>query len=333
MTCVRLLIKSGTPLKVAQVAGLASLDDDIFVKSLVFSYYGCRLLSDIPLLQVPACITPDEPPDAVLTLGLVPKALTDPIWSSPFVSLAADGSALIQVAAVGRFLVRNGCDITIEPAPSAEPVEIETVLMGPVAGVLLHQRGIFPLRASCVELGGVAVAIAGSAACGKSTLAGALIRRGATLISDGVCPVQFSNARTAHALQGTVGLRLWPDSREALPFPEEWSPIRPGHPKQVARLQTPDLVSHRLAAIVRVARSNGSSAPGIRRIYWPAAMSPMEDVVYQFRLGRLLGRTRDLFRDVMRLADMVPIYMLRRPARFERIEEAAGWIADAAGRL
>jgi hypothetical protein len=35
----------------------------------------------------------------------------------------------------------------------------------------------------------------------------------------------------------------------------------------------------------------------------------------------------------MRLADMVPIYMLRRPPKFERIEEAADWIADAAGVL
>jgi hypothetical protein len=299
--------------------------------SLIYSFYGCRLLSEVPLSFVPASAEQGEPPDAALKLGEIAGTLAEPIWSSPFVSIGADGTTLIEVAAVGRFLLRNGREITVEPAPSAAPIEIETLLMGPVVGVLLHQRGVFPLHASCIELDGLAVAIAGSSGRGKSTLAAALVRRGATLLSDDICALRLSDGQPAIALQGGTGLCLWPDSRAALQWRNEWLPIRPRHAKRIARLHAAELGSRRLAAIIRIAPERGDVRPGIHRLHGPPAMAPMAEVVYRVWLGRLLGRGQHLFRDVMRLADAVPVYELQRPSGLDRIEEAADWAATAAG--
>jgi len=303
------------------------------MKSSLFSFYGCRLLSEVPLSLMPGCKGQDEPPDVVLKLAEVSQALTDPIWSSPFVSVAADGTTLIQIAATGRFLLRNGVEITFEPSPSADPAEIETLLMGPVAGVLLHQRGVFALRASCVELGGVAIAIAGSSASGKSTLAAALIHRGAKLISDDMCALQLPEGLPILAVQGGTGLRLWPDSRALFQGRHEWVPIRPGHAKQVARLHAAELGPYRLAAIIRLAPDRGDVRPGMRRLHGPAAVAPISEVACHLSLGRALGRGQFLFRDVMRLADEVPIYELQRQPHLDRIEDAADWVVTAAGVL
>jgi hypothetical protein len=299
----------------------------------ISSFYGCRLQSEMPLSFAPTCKRQDEPADILLNLGEIARTQVEPIWSSPFVSIAADGATLIEVAAVGRFLLRNGCEIMVEPAPSAALIEIETLLMGAVAGVLLHQRGIFPLHASCVELEGRAVAVAGSSGCGKSTLAAALVRRGATLFSDDICALRLSEGHPPVALQGGTGISLWPDSRAVLQGRDEWSPIRPGHAKQVARLHSIELGSRQLATVVRLAPQRGDVRPGIRRLHGPPAMAPMVEVVYRVWLGRLLGRGQHLFRDVMHLADAVPVHELRRPRGLDRIEEAADWVITAAGAL
>ncbi len=304
------------------------------MQSSTFSFYGCRLLSEVPLSYAPACAAQDETPNAVLNLGKVAETLDKPIWSSPFISIAADGTALLQVAAVGRFLLRNGVEITVEPAPSATPLEIETMVMGPVAGVFLHQRGIFPLHASCVEIGGIAIAIAGSSGRGKSVLAAALVRHGATLFSDDICALRLLEGQPAAALQGGTGLGLWPDARAAVGGEYEWLPIRPGHAKRVARLHAADLGSRPLATIIRLAPERGNVTPGISRLCGPAAVAPpIAELIYRFSLGRLLGHGQHLYRDVMRLAGAVPIYELQRPLGLGRIEEAAEWAVSSAGAL
>jgi hypothetical protein len=302
--------------------------------SSIFSFYGSRLLSEIALSFVPTCAEQDKQPEVLLKRGVIREALAEPIWSSPFVSIAANGTTLIEIAAVGRFLLRGGREITVEAAPSAAPIEIETLLMGPVAGVLLHQRGIFPLHASCVEFGGVAIAIAGSSGRGKSTLAAALLRRGATLLSDDICALRLPEGQPAVALQGGTAISLWPDARAALCGGCEWLPIRRGHAKHLARLHAAELGSRRLAAIVRLAADRGDVRPGIHRLYGPATVAPpIAELVYRFSLGRLLGRGQQLFRDVMRLAGAVPIYELHKPLGLSRIEEAADWAVNAAGAL
>jgi serine kinase of HPr protein (carbohydrate metabolism regulator) len=73
--------------------------------------------------------------------------------------------------------VKCGRSIVVQPNPEASRVEIETFLMGTIAGILLHQRGIMPLHGSCVEINDAAIALTGPSGRGKSTLAAALARR------------------------------------------------------------------------------------------------------------------------------------------------------------
>ena len=191
-----------------------------------YFFYGCRLRSEIPLSLLPVAAD-DAAPDVTLILGKVPESVSDAVWSSPFVSISRTGSVVLRVEDAGRILVESGHTITVQLSPGATRVEIEAFLTGPVAGILLHQRGVLPLHASCVDAGG-AIALCGSVARGKSTLAAMLVRRGGTLVTDDVSAITFGEDSIPVVAPGSAGLRLWPDSREQLRYDErDWQPIRP----------------------------------------------------------------------------------------------------------
>jgi hypothetical protein len=82
------------------------------------------------------------------------------------------------------------------------------MLLGPVAGFVLHRLGYPCLHASAVVLGGGAVAFLAPPGGGKSTLAAAFLRRGATLLSDDVLPLLVGPAGV-RAAPGVPVMKVW----------------------------------------------------------------------------------------------------------------------------
>lgn len=88
-------------------------------------------------------------------------------------------------------------------------------LLGPVLGFVLRLRGILPLHASAVAVGGHAVAFVGPEGAGKSTIAAAFAARGHPVLSDdlaALCEVEGSPG----IQPGFPWLRLRPDGATAL---------------------------------------------------------------------------------------------------------------------
>lgn len=77
----------------------------------------------------------------------------------------------------------------------------------------LAWRGLIPLHATAVEIGGRAVLIAGPPAAGKSTLAAGLIDRGARLISDDLSVISSAaDGGRIFVHRGRPSMRLHPDT-------------------------------------------------------------------------------------------------------------------------
>ena len=53
---------------------------------------------------------------------------------------------------------------------------------------------------------------------------------------------------------------------------------------------------------------------------------PMSDLVYRAGLGRTLGRSEELFRQAMKLADVTPVFELCRPDDFNQLDQVIQWI-------
>ncbi|MFV3130381.1 serine kinase [Niveispirillum sp. KHB5.9] len=275
-------------------------------------YYGFRLRTSVPLPSLPA-LAGDGVPDLTLRRGVVPDRLPDAVWASPFVEIAIDGTVLVRIPNVVGFLVRGGCQLILDQDSDAETSVIETFLFGAVAGAVLHQRGILPLHASCVMVGDIAVAMAGVSGRGKSTLAGIMSLRGHEVVCDDICAIGFHGGR-AFVAPGPPRVRLWPDAAELLGLSHDGlQTARPNHPKRVLAARGTDAATKPLGALVRLGIDRRLQAPVIRRLAGPAAITPVEELVYRARLGRRLDRRIGLFQDMARLATLVPIYQMVRP--------------------
>src|SRR5262249_4782247 len=120
----------------------------------------------------------------VVRVGSVPNGLEGATAAGPLIQVSADRTCLLEVPPIARFLVSGGTTIVVQPAESVDEAAIRAFLLGTAFGMLCHQRGLFPLHASSVRIGQECIALAGMSGVGKSTLAAAMVKSGATLVAD-----------------------------------------------------------------------------------------------------------------------------------------------------
>ena len=93
--------------------------------------------------------------------------------------------------------------------------DLTTYLLGPVMGFLLRQRGITPLHASAVSVGGRAVTLSGAASAGKSTTAAALALRGVPVLCEDIAALK-EDPRGFFVEPGYPRVCVWPDAVKKL---------------------------------------------------------------------------------------------------------------------
>jgi hypothetical protein len=268
-------------------------------------------------------------------LGDAPDSLPHPLWSSPFVQIGSDNNAVVEIASVGRFWIYGTrldpreTQIVLQPAPGAQLFEIETILLGTVAGIVLHLRSMLPLHASCVVLDGRAIACCGPCAVGKSALAAALVRHGALLLSDDLSVADVSQG-AVRALPGTKQARLWPDVMNRLEVPlEQRFPTRLGHPKHAVALPTAELRAWPLTLMVRIEAGTPGDEPILIRRHGLPSLFPFSELVFQREIGRSLGNRAHEFRHLTGIADHAAIFTLQRTRVLGDLERCAELILSA----
>ena len=170
--------------------------------------HGLHVRSPLPLpfLRCREDLPAAGEPDVVVRLGTAPAALAGvrhrrrtsgghAVWE------AAPGAFLISVHGVARYLVTEGREVLVEPR-GGDAREIAGRIAGTVWTALLLQRGIVPFHASAIEFEAGAVLFLGRSGAGKSSLLGALLKRGHAMLADdvaGVVPDSFLRGPDAGA--------------------------------------------------------------------------------------------------------------------------------------
>lgn len=222
-----------------------------------FQYVSCGLTVaseiEIPGLR---SVAPEERPDLFVSVRdrAVPRKSRD-VERTRYVSPECDSAGSPQLtvwtasAGAHRFRYHDGTEFVIDQAATRvevyweEPLteaDAAVYLLGPVLGFIIRLRGIVPLHASAVMVGGRAVAFVGDAWAGKSTTAAAFASLGHAVLSDDLLPIVDVNGAIL-AYPSHPRLTMWPDSARALfGAAKDLPALTPTYDKRYVDLQNGD---------------------------------------------------------------------------------------------
>lgn len=207
-------------------------------------------------------------PDIVVLEGVVPRSLERPL-AGEMAWQAAPGRFLWRGGMrSGRFLVEDGCRVTLQRNPKAEEELLAFHFLDAVLAAILRQRGLLVLHANAAVTPAGAVAISGPSGAGKSTTVAALVAHSSAMLTDDITALRLGPAGHVEVLPGMPQLHLCDDAAAGLGqdiagLPrQQWRRLKTAVPVAVAPAAAPlralYLLETHTDAHVRVAALTGS---------------------------------------------------------------------------
>lgn len=221
------------------------------------------------------------------------------------------------------------------PSSDAEAARLD--VLGRVLALALHASGWLSLHGSAVALGDGAVAFLAPKGNGKSTLAFALMRAGAALMTDDTVVIEAGQPSIVRP--GVQSVRLFRDSADWLSAPAPiagTSDIKATFGQLAADARR--LTRAPLAALylLESVPAGTIDAPVVReRMEGPAAVFQL---ITQTKIGALLGGSEapKVFDSVVAIGEGSPVYRLRVTRDYDQlgqvVERIVGWHGGVGAR-
>ena len=265
--------------------------------------YGLQIQSTIRLHLPEARV---ERADVTVERGSVPRPRPDQRPDGDGCWAATPDQALYYWPEAGAFAVEGGSRIVVDPDDGVLDDSVRFSVEGPLLATALHQRGGLVLHASAVTWGDGAIAVAAHSGTGKSTTAGALVRRGAAPLTDDL--VALDVAGTPTVSPGGVGLKLWPASAQALGHDIDAMPTVGETGVKRRWLLAPDLAPRPLHHLIVL---TSGDAVSVERLPPSLAVLEVMGRSYCSEMLRLQDGARNLA-DVSTLVRAVPVWLATR---------------------
>ena len=295
-----------------------------------FSMYGLRVRSAIDLSEWPLHRAGEEPEVLILAEPDM-HARSDGVMYGAR-SVIEDREVRLQVHGVAQYTASGGSCIRVAAEPGARPEDVRLYLTGAMLGVILHQRGILPLHASCVAVEGSGVAFAAASGGGKSTLVGALLRRGAAFVTDDICVMTEICAGQTGVWPGALRLKL--DAPGMAALDSECTGLEPAGGNRgkyhvpVSTSATPtDPVPLSCVYLLEF----GEGEPRVEELRGLEAISALVDETYLLAFASDMGLSTAIFRKAAELSRTVTVKRLIRPRGFEHLDAVLDLIERDAG--
>ena len=286
------------------------------------------IASEFPL---PELLESDAAPDVTVRRGRVPDALPAAVREGVLFQ-AQPGSYLLRIPDTARYLVEQGCRVTIEIAPGADEGRVRLFFLGSVLTALMHQRGRLVLHAAALAGANGAVVLAGHSGHGKSTLLAALAARGAHVLADDAAVIDASDdARGGEIVvqPGFPRTSLWRDALALLGLDGgDWPRIREdlekfGVPMHEVFAAAPTPLRH----ICVLSLHNGDTV-GRRQLRDADVFETLRAHTRNLRVLEGVGMQGAHFRQAARVAAQVPMTLLQRPHNRNSVAELVAIVQE-----
>jgi hypothetical protein len=278
-----------------------------------YQLFGWRVQSALPLPELLPWRGDARAPDLIVEMGAVPPPGQDLPSFSPAIQIGSTG-VRVAIPAVATYWVEAGRRVVIEPVLPEDAPDIRVFLLGTVLAILCFQRGVLPLHASAIDVGGRVLLLSGVSGAGKSTLAAAFSARGYRLLSDDLCALEVREGQPLRILPAFPRVKLWRDSAEQLQvaFDElerSREELEKYHVPLAEALFQANALPPAQIVLLRTERAPERSPP--RRLIGVDALR-RHDLVHRWRLGMALGYQALIFKAMARLIDSVPVMEVTR---------------------
>jgi hypothetical protein len=291
---------------------------------------GWHVQSEICLPELLPWEDPGAAVDIHIRLGEVPP-LRKIVASTRRLTVDDAGVCRLEIPNVVTFSVRDGREIIIDPLGYRDPFELRNYLFGTGLGLVCHQRGVFPLHGSCLQLGEGAVIFSGNSGSGKSTLAAALAHRGYTLMADDVCVIKKTD-RDWVVWPAFPRVKLLPASLQAIFGAEAEQASISLQGKHHFRFEPVHSFATKpvpLEAIYFLEKAQNDEPDSIVDVPGLKRLALLESQIFRPKAAAVLGRRESLFRSTAGIAATVPIFELRRNFDLKRIGATIAMLEDA----
>ena len=222
---------------------------------------------------------------------------------------------------IGTFCVRKGNEIVVDPASDVDQSSLCLFILGPVLGMLLHQRGLLVLHASVVAINDGVVAFLGDQGWGKSTIAAALHSHGHSIFADDILPLDIDGMQSRLMVHpGIPQIKLWPDSVTSLgEDPQKLPRVRPEIEKRIR------LINHNCSQkplpLERIYVLAKGMVQEIKLLSQKEAFLNLIRHSYAVYLLEATGTAATNFQQCHKIVNNVPIARLQRPFSLSALPE------------
>jgi len=283
-----------------------------------YSVYGERLASEVALPELDE-VEPGTARWTVAASRMLPP-MTDAVELGAEVIYGDVHARLFRHAEGHRILVedtgtfdlsRDGARIAVLPLAGEWDDFVRAHLIGRVLATALYLEGLLPLHGSAVATRDGVVGFLAPKGFGKSSLALALAKTGAGLVSDDTLPVEVESAR---AWPGVHGLRVHDDALEAVGEAE--GPHRTREGKHLVTNVGHERILARPMALAALYLLVPISPDGedVDRVLAPRLQAAIS-IVAHVKVGGMLGRDAApvMLERAARIAGRVPVFQLAMP--------------------
>lgn len=279
---------------------------------------GWRVRSELPLPELlPWSGDAKAAVSVTVCSGELPDRLENAVNpANHLMTVGPDGDVLLHIPGLVKILAVGGHSLTVHILRPGDP-GWRLYLLGAALAYLCHQRGLLPLHAATLVVGGKAIAIAGPSGYGKSTLALALSRRGHLLLSDDVTVLSPATEKGGKPLilPAYPRLKLWRDSIENFgEEPESFRRVREGLDKfDLCGLGDFDPTPRPLDGVMLLGKGEVAALTAVPK---PLAMVQLFRQISRMKTAHCMGRRPQLFAEAGAIAGAVPVWQLTRSADF-----------------
>jgi hypothetical protein len=220
---------------------------------------------------------------------------------------------LLKLDHIGNYCVSKGKEILIQRNKEATVKDVKSILLTTIVGVLLNQRGFYPIHASAVVHNNNAIIFSGIPGSGKSTLAANFAKNGYKVITDDIASIKLVKNKP-YLVPAFPSLRLWQDSILSLDIKKlPFARIREGIQKM--RVVYNDWFAkepHQIKTVF-VIKSSNSTDLSVTEIKGLQKFNYLKNNTYRLRLIEGKASQLAFFNQLAKISENVTLFEINRP--------------------